>query len=219
MGLNLPLTTFTPKPDKDGVKRPATSLEHLMMFEDNPNAKDFIGVIEEYSSVVKTYNTYVIGFLKHLRSDGRFHPTFFLYVGDQEEDEGGARTGRLSAKGPAFQTIPKHTKWAKRIRRCYIAPPGYVITERDYSQGELRVIACLAFEENMIEAYKHGLDLHLKTAAKFSGHTYESIAALKLSDLHAREEIRQLGKAGSPGYSWTGVASKQGVGHGSELSL
>src|SRR6185295_9889753 len=117
----------------------------------------------------------VIGFLEHLRSDGRFHPSYFLYVGDRhDKDEGGAKTGRLSCKAPAFQTIPKHTKWAKRIRRCFPAPPGYVVVERDYSQGELRVIACIADETNMIAAYRQGKDLHAKTAGPFRGYDYDA---------------------------------------------
>jgi len=199
MGLNLKPKMFTEKPDKDGIKRPSTAQEHLEMFSDVPEAKAFIAIIKEDGSVMKTYNTYVVGFLEHLRSDGRFHPTYFLFVGNQAHGDGGARTGRLSCKAPAFQTIPKHTKWAKRIRRCFPAPPGYVLVERDYSQGELRVIACIANETNMIAAYKAGLDLHIKTAARFSGHTYESLKALELTDEYTFSETRQLGKAGNFG--------------------
>jgi hypothetical protein len=105
MGLNLKPKMFTAKPDKDGVKRPATSLEHLEMFSDVPEAKEFIALVKEDGSVMKTYNTYVVGFLEHLRSDGRMHPTYWLFVGNKEEGEGGAITGRLSCKAPAFQTI------------------------------------------------------------------------------------------------------------------
>lgn len=199
MGLNLKPKVFTEKPDKDGIKRPATSVEHLEMFADVEGAKEFIGLIREDSSVMKTYGTYVVGFLEHLRSDGRLHPTYFLYVGNQDEGEGGARTGRLSAKNPAFQTVPKHTKWAGRIRRCYPAPPGYVIVERDYSQGELRVAACIAYEDNMIAAYRAGRDLHIETAAPFAGYTYDGLAALEHTNLHLFEETRQLGKAGNFG--------------------
>lgn len=199
MGLNLKPKMFTEKPDKDGVPKPSTAMEHLGLFADVPEAKEFVALIKEDSSVMKTYDTYVVGFLEHLRSDGRFHPTYFLYVGDKMRDEGGARTGRLSAKGPAWQTIPKHTKWAKRIRRCFPAPSGWVVVERDYSQGELRVMACLAFEDTMIAAYKAGLDLHLETSAQFAGFTYEGLAALDETDHHTFEETRQLGKAGNFG--------------------
>jgi len=181
------------------VKRPSTAMDHLEMFADEPKAKEFIDLIRQDSGIMKTYNTYVMGFLEHLRADGRLHPTYFLYVGNQEEGEGGARTGRLSCKDPAFQTVPKHTVWAQRIRRCYPAPPGYVVVERDYSQGELRVIACIANEANMIAAYRAGRDLHIDTAAPFAGYTYESLSALEKVNQHQFEEIRQLGKAGNFG--------------------
>jgi DNA polymerase I-like protein with 3'-5' exonuclease and polymerase domains len=199
MGLNLKPKMWTAKPDKDGIKRPSTAMEHLEMFADVPEAKAFIALIRADSSVMKTYNTYVVGFLEHLRSDGRYHPTYFLYVGNQDEGEGGAKTGRLSCKAPAFQTVPKHTLWATRIRRCYPAPPGYVVVERDYSQGELRVVACIADETNMIAAYKAGRDLHIETAAPFAGYTYAQLQALEQTDLHTFEETRQLGKAGNFG--------------------
>jgi len=199
MGLNLKPHLWTEKPDKDGIKRPSTAMEHLEMFADHPKAKDFIDIIRADSGVMKTYNTYVVGFLEHLRSDGRLHPTYYLFVGNQDEGEGGARTGRLSCKAPAFQTVPKHTKWSERIRRCYPAPPGHVIVERDYSQGELRVVACIADETNMIAAYKAGRDLHIETAAPFAGFTYETLSALEKTNPHKFEETRQLGKAGNFG--------------------
>ena len=199
MGLNLKPKMYTAKPDKDGIQRPSTAMEHLMLFADHPKAGPFIALVQADSQVMKTYNTYVVGFLEHLRSDGRFHPTYFLYVGNQDEGEGGARTGRLSCKAPAFQTVPKHTLWASRIRRCFPAPPGYVVVERDYSQGELRVAACIAHEENMIAAYKAGRDLHIETSAPFAGFTYEALVALEHTDPHRYEETRQLGKAGNFG--------------------
>jgi DNA polymerase I-like protein with 3'-5' exonuclease and polymerase domains len=199
MGLNLKPKMSTEKPDKDGIQRPSTAMQHLEMFANVPEAKAFIDIIRQDSGVMKTLNTYVVGFLSHLRSDGRYHPNYYLYVGNQEEGEGGAKTGRLSCKAPAFQTVPKHTFWAQRIRRCFPAPPGYVVVERDYSQGELRVIACIADETNMIAAYKAGRDLHIETAAPFAGFTYESLVALEKTDLHTFEETRQLGKAGNFG--------------------
>lgn len=199
MGLNLKPKMSTAKPDKDGIQRPSTAMEHLEMFADDPKAKDFIELIRQDSGVMKTYNTYVVGFLEHLRSDGRYHPTYYLFVGNKDEGEGGALTGRLSCKDPAFQTIPKHTKWAKRIRRCFPAPPGYVVVERDYGQGELRVIACIANEANMINVFKSGRDIHVDTAAPFAGFSYDGLMALEKTDLHTFEETRQLGKAGNFG--------------------
>ena len=127
MGLNLKPQMTT---EKSGA--PSTALEHLMMFKDVPEAAEFVGLLKNYSSAAKTLQTYVYGFQKHIRSDGNFHPTFFLMSNARDDDGGGSGTvtGRLSARDPAFQTIPKHTKWAKKLRRCVPAPP------RDARAGE-----------------------------------------------------------------------------------
>jgi DNA polymerase I-like protein with 3'-5' exonuclease and polymerase domains len=202
--LGLKPKMFTEKPLKDGRPNPSTSMDHLNLFKDVPEATELVELLREYGGVTKTLGTYVSGFLECLRSDGKFHPSYWFFVGDRDEGEGGAGTGRLSAKDPAVQTIPKHTKWAKRLRECYICPPGYVMLERDYSQGELRVIACIANETNMIKAYLNGMDLHSITSARFAGYTYEEMMAWKKfpkgSPERIRyEETRQLGKAGNFG--------------------
>ena len=109
----------------------------------------------ETDSAAKTLSTFVEGFLRYLRPDGRLHPGYMLFhggFGDDEDDESGTVTGRLSAKEPAFQTLPKKTKWAKRLRECYPAPPGKVVVVIDYRQGELKVVACFAPEPTMIDA-------------------------------------------------------------------
>ena len=99
-------------------------------------------------------------------------PTFGATVADDHSHVTNGivthNTGRLSCKDPAFQTLPKKTKWAKKIRACYPAPPGKKIISCDYSQGELRVVACVAPENRMIQAYKDGLDLHAVTGAKLA---------------------------------------------------
>ncbi len=201
-GLNLTPKMFT-EGSTDDDKTPSTSLEHLMMFKDDPRAKDFVGLMEAYGSATKTMSTYITGFLKHVRSDGRFHPSYYFFAGNKDEGEGGTNTGRTSCRDPAFQTIPKHTIWAKLIRRCYIAPPGYFILENDYSQGELRVIACVANELTMIQAYLNDMDLHSVTSGRFAGYTYEEMMKMKNSTDEALvkifEDIRQLGKAGNFG--------------------
>lgn len=96
-------------------------------------------------------------------------------------------------------TIPKHTFWGKRIRKCYTAPPGMLVLENDYSQGELKVMACLAHEDAMIKAYMNGMDLHVVTSGGVAGLSYEQMMALKKSDKEKYDAIRQLGKAGNFG--------------------
>jgi DNA polymerase I-like protein with 3'-5' exonuclease and polymerase domains len=201
-GLNL-----TPKVVTAKTGEPSTAYDHLKMFSSDPKAKPFLDIYKQYAQATKALSTYVVkydektgavekGFLAHLRSDGRFHPHFFLYSGYDHwtDDEGGAVSGRLSVKDPPIQTIPAHTSWAERIRRAFIAPSGYLIYGPDFSQGELRIAACRADETTMIEAYRRGIDLHALTGSTISGYTWAQFEELKKTDPKKWEAIRQLGK-------------------------
>lgn len=192
-GLNLKPLMVTEK-----TKEPSTSMDHLMMFGDNPDAANFISFFKEMGSAQKTQSTYVIGFLKHLRDDGRFHSTYMLHRGDygSNNDDSGTNTGRTSAKDPAVQTIPKHSKWAKKLRKAYIAPPGKVILNCDFSQGELRITAVVANEPIMIQAYMENKDLHAITASKLNGYEFDEFMLLPED---VRDELRSGGKAGNFG--------------------
>ena len=176
-GLNLKPKTRTEK-----TGEPSLAKAHLRTFADNPQAKAMVEAMTEGDSAAKTLSTFVVGFLKHLRPDGLLHPSYMLFHGafnDDEDDESGTVTGRLSAKDPAFQTLPNKTKWAKRIRECFIAPPGKVIVCIDYAQGELKVVACFAPEKTMIQAYLDGLDLHAVTGAKLAGVDFKEFVTWK----------------------------------------
>jgi DNA polymerase I-like protein with 3'-5' exonuclease and polymerase domains len=124
-GLNLKPTVFTAK-----TGEPSTAIDHLLTFSDVPEAKQFIDLLKESNSASKTLNTFVVGFLKHLRSDGRFHAHYRLARGEfgGGKDEG-AVTGRTSCTDPALQTVPKHTKWTKRLRRALTPPEGKTILQ------------------------------------------------------------------------------------------
>lgn len=130
-------------------------------------------------------------------SDAGVQETFDLTV---DEDHSFVANGLVvhntSAKDPAVQTVPKHTKWTKKLRRAFIAPPGYVILQLDYSQGELRITACVAEEPTMIKAYRDGLDLHAITASQLNG--YEMGEFMLLPE-ETRDELRSGGKAGNFG--------------------
>lgn len=219
-GMNLKPQMFTPKPDKDGNKRPSCAMEHLEMFHDNPDAQQFVEIMRNYNSAKKTLSTYIDGFMKHLRPDGRFHPTYMLHRGDYGGSDSGTVTGRTSAKDPAYQTIPKHTRYAKPLRKVYIAPPGMVVLNCDFSQGELRVAACVAQEETMIDAYKNGIDLHSVTAAKLAGYDFDEF--MKLPEA-VRDGHRSGGKAGNfgllYGMSAGGFMNYARVTYGVNLSL
>jgi DNA polymerase I-like protein with 3'-5' exonuclease and polymerase domains len=179
---------------------PSTAFSHLTQFHDHPIAGEFIKRYKEYNSATKTLSTYVKGFLSHLRSDGRFHASYIL----SKSDDGGTNSGRLACTGPALQTIPKHSFWAKQLRSCFVAPEGYYFFEVDYSQGELRVIACVANERVMIEKYNADEDLHIVAGCRAAGLNVEDVLPLKGTDdvitnssgaTFNFKQVRQRGKA------------------------
>jgi DNA polymerase-1 len=83
-------------------------------------------------------------------------------------NQAGAATGRLSSSDPNLQNIPIKTALGREIRRAFIAAPGNVLISADYSQIELRVLAHLAEEQTLIEAFRAGDDIHDQTALKSS---------------------------------------------------
>ena len=180
-GLNLKPKMLTP------TGLPATTKPHLALFAKDPKAAPMIAANGELNRARKLLSTYIDGFNKHLRPNGRYHPTYFLghsEFDEAEDDEAGTITGRLSAKNPAFQTVPKKGSksgidWAKKLRTCYVAEPGKVIIEVDYAQGELKVVACMTGEQTMLEAYQKGLDLHAVTGAKLAGIPFDEFITWK----------------------------------------
>ena len=221
-GLNLKPKVVTPK-----TGAPSMAKSHLKMFADTPDAMAMVAALTQADVASKTRSTFVDGFVKCIRPDGYIHPTYFLGHAEYEGfdgDDSGTNTGRLSAKGPAFQIIPKKTAWAKRIRACYSAPEGKAIISLDYSQGELRVVACVAKEKNMIEAYENGMDMHTLTGSRLKQVSYKEFASwedntdTKLAKLFA--DLRDRAKAGNFGllygmgvggfqaYAWTNFGLK-----------
>lgn len=217
-GLNLKPKMTTP------TGLPTIKEDHLKMFTGVPEAAEFLKWYKELNSASKSLSTYVVGFAEHIRPDGRFHPSYALYKGDlygSGGDEAGTNTGRLSAQDPAVQTIPKRTKWAKHLRRCYPAPEGYDFWQIDYSEGELRVAACIADEPRMIEAYNKGLSLHAKTGALLSGRDIEGFLALKEEDKDLFSSLRTKAKAANFGllYGLQAQGYKEYARVGFELEL
>lgn len=166
--------------------------DHLKMFKQHREAGPFITRLRDRNRASKVKSSFVDGWLKYLRPDGRFHPTFQLHVGamfdkGDESDDSGAVTGRLAVKNPAGQTLVKKTKpgqknWAKPLRKCYPAPPGKLMFENDYEQGELKIAACFSQDPVMLEAFRQGQDLHLLTGCEVNKITYEEGLRLKASD-------------------------------------
>ncbi|WP_343328736.1 DNA polymerase I [Polaribacter staleyi] len=124
-------------------------------------AKDhkIIRDIQEYRQYKKLQSTYVDALPNEVNpKTGRIHTEYMQAV---------AATGRLSSNNPNLQNIPIRTERGKEVRKSFIPrDENYVLLAADYSQIELRIIAALSEEENMIEAFKNGEDIHASTAAK-----------------------------------------------------
>ena len=119
-----------------------------------------IEYILEYRSLTKLKSTYCDGLLKVIAPDGRSHTSF-----NQVE----TRTGRISSLEPNLQNIPIRTPLGRELRKFFIAGDGETLIDADYSQIELRVLADLSNDENMINAFNSGVDIHTTTASQVFG--------------------------------------------------
>lgn len=115
------------------------------------------GMVIEYRQLTKLRSTYVDGMLKAIGEDGRIHSTFQQMV---------TATGRLSSTDPNLQNIPVRTELGSELRHMFMAKPGYVLVDADYSQIELRVLADIADDETMIAAFNSDVDIHAVTASQ-----------------------------------------------------
>ena len=139
------------KKTKTGYSTNAEVLEGLI------NAHPVISFILEYRTLTKLKSTYCEGLLKVIAEDGRIHTSF-----NQVE----TRTGRISSLEPNLQNIPIRTELGREMRKFFVAGKGNMLVDADYSQIELRVLADLANDENMINAFNNGDDIHTITASQ-----------------------------------------------------
>jgi len=121
---------------------------------------DIIDEILEYRQLTKLKSTYVDGLGKVIMPDGRIHTSFQNTV---------TATGRLSSVEPNLQNIPVRTELGAQLRRMFVAPAGKVLVDADYSQIELRLLACMAGDRAMIDAFNSGEDIHTITASQVFG--------------------------------------------------
>lgn len=146
--LKLPIIKKT----KTGISTDVEVLEKLR------SEHEIVSLIIEYRQMAKLNSTYVEGLRNVIDKDTeRVHSIFNQTI---------AATGRISSTEPNLQNIPTRTDEGKELRKAFIAEEGYVLCDADYSQIELRVLAHLANEKNLIEFFKHNVDIHTKTAAQ-----------------------------------------------------
>ena len=139
------------KKTKTGYSTNAEVLEKLK------GKHPIIPAIMDYRMLTKLKSTYADGLMKVICEDGRIRTTFQNLV---------TATGRLSSTEPNLQNVPVRTDLGAEIRKMFVPKPGCVLVDADYSQIELRVLAHIAGDETMQEAFKSGLDIHTVTAAQ-----------------------------------------------------
>ena len=139
------------KKTKSGYSTNAEVLESLRY--DNP----IVEMVLQYRTLAKLNSTYCEGLLKVIGDDGRIHSSF-----NQTE----TRTGRISSTEPNLQNIPVRTELGREMRKFFCAGEGCVLVDADYSQIELRVLAHIAGDENMIAAFRNNDDIHAITASQ-----------------------------------------------------
>ncbi len=142
------------KKTKSGYSTNAEVLEKLR------DAHPAVAKLLEYRTLSKLNGTYCEGLLKVIAPDGRIHSVF-----NQTE----TRTGRISSSEPNLQNIPVRSELGRQMRRFFLAREGWMLCDADYSQIELRVLAHMANEPTMLEAFNSGEDIHRSTAAQVFG--------------------------------------------------
>ena len=125
--------------------------------------------ILEYRKLSKLHSTYVVGLKKCIKSDRRIHTTF-----NQTE----TRTGRISSLEPNVQNIPVRTPLGAEMRKFFVAKENCVLIDADYSQIELRILSHISNDENMINSFKNGADIHKTTASQVFNVPFDEVPSI-----------------------------------------
>ncbi len=158
------------KKTKTGYSTAADVLEKLA-----PD-HEIIANILEYRGLTKLKSTYADGLAACIGKDGRIHSNFNQTI---------TATGRISSTEPNLQNIPIRMELGRQIRKVFVPKEGFVFTDADYSQIELRVLAHMSGDEQLIEAYRTEQDIHRMTAAKVFHTPFEEVTELQRSNAKA----------------------------------
>jgi DNA polymerase-1 len=152
------------KKTKTGYSTAADVLEKLA--PNYPIVKDIL----EYRALTKLKSTYADGLAEYIDENNKIHTSFNQTI---------TATGRLSSTEPNLQNIPMRTELGRRIRKVFIPQEGCIFMDADYSQIELRVLAHMSGDEQLIEAYKMDEDIHRITASKVFHTPFEEVTDLQ----------------------------------------
>lgn len=151
------------KKTKSGYSTNAEVLEKLKWMH------PIVEKILEYRKIAKLNSTYVEGLIPAISDDGKIHSSFNQTV---------TVTGRISSTEPNLQNIPVRTELGREMRKMFIAKSeDFALIDADYSQIELRVLAHIADDEHMIEAFREDFDIHSATAAKVFGVSKDEVTS------------------------------------------
>jgi DNA polymerase-1 len=178
---------------KTGFSTDAASLEKLK------GRHKIIDLISDYRELSKLKNTYIDALPELIeKSTGRVHTSFNQTI---------TATGRLSSSNPNLQNIPIKTALGREVRKAFIAEKGYKLVAADYSQIELRIVASIANDQNMLNAFKQGEDIHTITAAKING----------IKEAEVTKDMRRAAKEVNFGVLYGmgthGLASRTGISY------
>lgn len=168
------------KGGKSGVRAPSVDADVMeQLAETNAVAK----LMQDYSERAKLLSTYIIGLREHCDPHGRIHTSYNQHP----------RTGRLSSSEPNLQNCPKpeNDKW--NLRGSFIAEKGKKLICKDYEQLEMRLLAAASLEEDMINIFKRGEDIHMGNAAMIFGLPYDDIVLAKKIDKEVKSGVRPEG--------------------------
>ncbi len=147
--VDLQIPTQNIKKTKTGISTASTELQKLQEYP-------IVQKIEHYRELFKLKTTYLDALPTLVDTTSRLHTTYYQAV---------AATGRLSSSDPNLQNIPARGEWSTRVRGAFEPEPGYVFLGADYSQIELRVMAHLSQDKELVSAFKNGEDVHKTTAS------------------------------------------------------
>ena len=152
------------KKTKTGYSTGVEVLEKLAA--EYPIAADVL----EYRGLAKLKSTYADGLAVYIKEDNRIHSSFNQTI---------AATGRISSTEPNLQNIPVRMELGRLIRKVFVPKEGYVFVDADYSQIELRILAHMSGDEQLIEAYRSSEDIHRITASKVFHTPFEEVTSLQ----------------------------------------
>jgi DNA polymerase I len=171
-GLELPIL------ERTETGNPSTAEDTLLKLKAH-DTSGFINKLLEVRANSTLYTTFLKGILEdHLTEEDKIHPSYLLH---------GARTGRLSSRGPNMQNIPRVTT-NNFIKPMFYAPKDHYFVEVDGSQFELRIAAEMSEDPIMVDIFTQGKNIHVGTAAKMFGEDYDLVNKARKDESHPRHE-------------------------------